>query len=345
MNEKERRLADFCRTNGFDGALLRRRSNIAWITDGADVHVDTANPLGIAALLWTPGRKMVFTDNIEGARLRAEEPLGGWEIVEAAWWDAGADALGEAIERSRYATDWPDDSIAELRYSLTAAEIECVRGLGRDTAEVVEWVMMHGVRTGMTEWMLGGAVAGSLRERGIFTHVLLVAADERIANFRHPIPTAKKIERVAMVAVCAQRSGLIVSATRLVHFGPLGDDLRRRHEAVCAVDAALHSATRPGVRWCDALAAGVRVYEQTGFGDEWKLHHQGGPMGYECRDFKATPTQMRTVQVNQLVGWNPSITGTKSEDTIIAGANGFEVVTSTGRWPIGSHGRPDILVR
>jgi len=41
------------------------------------------------------------------------------------------------------------------------------------------------------------------------------------------------------------------------------------------------------------------------------------------------------------VGWNPSITGTKSEDTILSSG---EVITGMKNWPVcGS--RPDILCR
>jgi len=352
MNEKHERMRQFCEANGHDGVLLRRRANIAWITDGADTHIDTASALGFAAALWTPQRMILLTDNIEAPRLRDEEPLAEWEIRSDDWWDEAAQdellrhAFVEAgVQADRVANDWPDDAIAELRWSLTAAEIERVQALGRDTAEVVERLLKIDVQPGMTERHLGGAMAGWLRDRGIFAHVVLVAADERLARYRHPIPTGRAIERVAMAAVCAQRQGLIVSVTRLVHFGDLLEDLRRRHDAVCRVDAALHAATKPGTRWCDALAAGVRAYEEAGFADEWRLHHQGGPMGYECREFKATPTETRTVREYQLVGWNPTITGTKSEDTILTRPDGaIEVITHTGGWPM-REGRPDILVR
>ena len=40
MNEKETRLARFCKENNYDGVLLKRRSNISLITDGADVHLN-----------------------------------------------------------------------------------------------------------------------------------------------------------------------------------------------------------------------------------------------------------------------------------------------------------------
>jgi hypothetical protein len=64
-------------------------------------------------------------------------------------------------------------------------------------------------------------------------------------------------------------------------------------------------------------------------------------VGYEGREFKATPTETRKVVEHQLVGWNPSIAGTKSEDTILSSG---ELLTSTKGWPRRG-GRPDILVR
>lgn len=347
MTETDRRLHEFCKSRGVPGIVLRRRSNIAWAADGADVHCDTATSLGVAALLWSPSRKACLTDQIEAARLRAEEPFAanGWQVESLDWWETDrrlADALAAG-----YACDFPDDPLYDLRASLTAEQAARARTLGRESAEVVERLMKNDVKPGMTEHHLGGAVSGWLRDRGIQGHVVLVASDERIARFRHPIPTAKPIQKSAMVAICAQRQGLIVSLTRIVHFGAISDDLRRRHEACTAVDRTLHAATLPGARWCDILAAGVKEYAAHGFPEEWKLHHQGGPMGFECRDFKATPSETRPVKAAQLVGWNPSISGTKSEDTLLtADATGGpgEIITRTGDWPETS-GRPDILVR
>ena len=36
---------------------------------------------------------------------------------------------------------------------------------------------------------------------------------------------------------------------------------------------------------------------------------------------------------NQAFAWNPSIAGTKSEDTILVGPEGNEILSSTGNWP------------
>jgi len=323
MTEKEMRLAEFCRRSGVDGIVLRRRSNIAWLTDGADTHIDLSTRLGFGTVLWTPTRRVVYADAIEAPRFRAEEFGAEWEFIERPWVD------DEPPIEGNFATDWPSDCIAELRYSLTDDELRRVRELGRETADHF-CAAMEEVESGHTEHRVAAALAGALRERGIYTPVVLVASDERIKNFRHPIPTAKRVERLVMAAVCAERDGLVVSMTRLVNFGKISEDLRRRHNAVCRVDAAYHAATRPGTRWCDALAAGLKEYEAAGFKDEWLKHHQGGPMGYELRDFKATPTETRMVVPNQLAGWNPSITGTKSEDTIVSTG---EVLTTCAEWP------------
>ncbi len=334
MTAKEIRLANLCSERQKEGAILRRRANIAWLTDGADVHVDRSNELGIATLVWTPGRKRVFTSDIEAQRLRDEELPEEWEIITRPWTD-DAPAFGDNL-----LADWPLDSIAPLRFELTDIEIQRARLLGRDAAAVLEDILKQ-MEPGLREHEVAGRIAGRLRALGIATPVLLVGADERIARFRHPIPTNERIQRACMAVVCAERQGLTVALTRIVHFGPLTDDLDRRHDACCRIDAFLHARTRPGVRWADLLSHAIGLYQEYGFPEEWKRHHQGGPLGYATRDFLATPTETRSVCPNQLVAWNPSITGTKSEDTILSSG---EVVTGTGAWPL-RHGRPDILVR
>jgi Xaa-Pro aminopeptidase len=335
VTEKDARLAAYCKKHGYHGVWLKRRTNIAWLTDGADVHVDASSTTGIASLLWTPRRKTVFTTNIESRRLADEEFGADWDIQEQWWWRESKPPQG------RFATDFPTDPFAELRASLTDLELRRIRDLGRTTAEVLEKVA-HAVRQGDTEHEIAADLTARFRKQGISLPVVLVAADERIARYRHPIPTSKKVGKVVMLVACPRQQGLITAITRLVYFGrKLPADLRRKHEAVCRIDAALHAATAPGQRWCDILEVGKQVYRETGYTDEWTLHHQGGPMGYEGRDYLATPGETRRVVENQAIGWNPSITGTKSEDTILSSG---EVITSMKNWPVcGS--RPDILCR
>ena len=159
--------------------------------------------------------------------------------------------------------------------------------------------------------------------------------------------------RAIVTPLCIERHGLICSVTRLVSFSPLPDELRRRHEGVCSVDAAAAHATRVGRPLHDVFADIVDAYARAGFPDEWRHHHQGGSTGYQPRDVIATPSAASIVQPDQAFAWNPSIAGTKSEDTLLATADGFRWITVPGPdWPtrpVQIDGRtlhrPEILVR
>ena len=204
----------------------------------------------------------------------------------------------------------------------------------------------------MTEFEVGADLAGRLQAMGIEPQVLLMAADERIRQFRHPIPTQNKVQKCCMVVVCGERHGLILSMTRLVHFGALSEDLKRRHQAAVGVDAAAIAATKPGSTAGKLFSVIKQAYAENGFPDQWQYHHQGGAMGYAARDWKAHREDDPTPIVeNQAFGWNPSVAGTKSEDTIIATSAGPEILSPIPGWPvitveteIGPIERADILI-
>ena len=181
----------------------------------------------------------------------------------------------------------------------------------------------------MTEHEIASVMNRHIIERGATPVVTLVAADDRISKYRHPIPTDQKLERYAMLVTGTRRWGLVVSATRIVHFGPRSPELRCKHEAVARVDATLIAGTVPGANVGEIFRRAVDTYRLTGFAEEWKLHHQGGPTGYKGREFRATRDTDGLVVENQAFAWNPSITGTKTEDTIIARV-GQGIVSAVG---------------
>ena len=116
-------------------------------------------------------------------------------------------------------------------------------------------------------------------------------------------------------------------------FGVLPTDLRRKVDAVAHIDAAMIAATRPGVTLGSIFHEGMQAYATAGYPDEWRLHHQGGLAGYEPREIIATPTSTERVSIGQVYAWNPSITGAKSEDSILVGADAVEVLTAIPNWP------------
>src|SRR2546426_530403 len=162
-----------------------------------------------------------------------------------------------------------------------------------------------------------------------------VAAHDRIARYRHPVATERRWERTVMVIACAQRDGLVVSLTRIVSAGPVSDDLRRRTRATAGVMGRLLAATRSGATGRQLYDEAARAYAEEGFPGEQRKHHQGGACGYRTRDWVAHPASDDVVDAPQAFAWNPSITGTKVEETAIAHGDddAVEVITSTPGWP------------
>src|SRR5690606_33775380 len=132
--------------------------------------------------------------------------------------------------------------------------------------------------------------------------------------------------------VCARRHGLVAAATRIVHFGSVSEDLAARHRAVAEIEAKAVAATAPGRSAGEIFQVIQQAYADAGFPDEWRLHHQGGAIGYENREWIAVPGAEERVAAVQAFAWNPSITGTKSEDTYLISADGSECLTR-GDWP------------
>ncbi len=198
-------------------------------------------------------------------------------------------------------------------------------------------------RPGDTEYEIAGRLALEAESRGVQAIVNLAATDRRVFAFRHPLPTNKALGRYAMLVLCGRRKGLVCSITRLVHFGRLPDELRHKAEAAARVDTALVAATRPGQTLGEIFERGVAAYSEAGFPDEWRNHHQGGPAGYEPREFVANLESTEIVSSGQVFAWNPSIRGTKSEDSVLITEQGHQVLTAITGWPtvhVEVEGRP-----
>jgi Xaa-Pro dipeptidase len=65
-----------------------------------------------------------------------------------------------------------------------------------------------------------------------------------------------------------------------------------------------------------------------------QFHHQGGATGYTSRDYRVNFNTLDIVQENQAFCSNPSIAGTKSEDTILATSKGPELLSKPIEFPV-----------
>ncbi len=346
--EKTDRVVRWLEERRLGGVLLSTGPNFAWITGGRSNAVDVTREVGVAsALVTADGRRFLLANNIEMTRFLEEElPGDPWTPAELPWTEemAGASAIGElarglvgsgaelAADRPLPGSEALDAEIARLRNPLTPAEVERYRALGKDAGEVLGEVC-RGLRPGLSETEIARRAVAALGERGAESTVLLVAADDRIGRYRHPIPTGRRWENGVMIVVCARRGGLVVALTRLVWAGPVPEEVRRRTRAAAEVNARLVAATRPGAVARDLFAVAARAYEDLGFPGEERLHHQGGACGYLSRDWIAHPRGTETVEAPQAFAWNPSITGTKVEETWIVAEGSAEVITTTPGWP------------
>jgi Xaa-Pro aminopeptidase len=330
------------------GVLLNGRHNFAWLTGGGSNGIDRSRENGASYLLVrADGKRFNLANNIEMPRLLAEEVSAeDFEPVEFGWEDEKASpdfviGKAKALIAGEISSDIPvhgsvravEGLIAPCRYSLTSAEVERYRALGRDSGEVMGG-MAGEISPGDTEIGIARKVGDALAAKGIGPVVLLVAADERISGFRHPVPTEKRWEKAVMIACCAKRGGLITSQSRIYCVGDIPGELERRTAANAYVFAKLLAETGPGASASHLYRIADGAYAAMGFPDEIHKHHQGGACGYKTRDWVAHPGNEEYVRENQAFAWNPTITGTKVEETAILGHEGIEIITSSPGWPM-----------
>jgi multiple sugar transport system permease protein len=227
------------------------------------------------------------------------------------------------------AGSYPEGSIYLIQHTLnnwfTQLEIEKL-------SAAAEKVMLS-IRPGDRECEIAGRVGPELWRHMIDPTAIMVAADERISLYRHPIVTDRMVKRHVMLSVNARYKGLITTITRMLHFGRPADKLAAQFRANNEVECRMIAATRPGAPMKAAFDAALAAYKEFGYENKWQLHHQGGAMGYYARDVKVTARTTENVTENQAFCWNPSITGTKTEDGFIATAAGPLMITRPVIYP------------
>jgi len=342
IKEKEKRVRNFLKSKDLKGLVLKRQANFSWMTGGGLNLVGIATEMGATSLLITENSKFVISNNIEAPRMIEEEGLEkqGFIIKTFPWHeDQEASLVKELVGEGPIGCDAPfpnsvmmAEEIAKLRYSFTPEEQDRYRWLGEKVSRALEQTLIK-TKIGEKESEVVGRLCHKLWKDRIDPVTLMSAADDRISQFRHPIPTERKIQKYLMVSINARKWGLIVSLTRFVHFGKLPKELRKKYEANVFIDCTLMAHTRPGVLAREVFQKGIDAYKEKGYPDEWKLHHQGGSIGYTGRDYRVNFKSPDIIQENQAFTWNPSITGTKSEDTILATLEGPEMITKPILYP------------
>ncbi|MGH9313301.1 MAG: M24 family metallopeptidase [Vicinamibacterales bacterium] len=348
LDTKTERVARLARESRMAGILLATQHNFAWLTGGRSNRVDASRERGNGELLVAAdGRRFVLANTIESSRV-STEALDGLDcrLIEYSWTDEradpslsirlaqralGADAIGADVVAAP--ATFLEPQIARLRVPLVPEEVERYRALGREAGDVVGGVVRT-LQPGVTEREVAAVVGSALVARGIRPVVLLIGADDRIARYRHPVATGRVWRHRLLVACCAERDGLVVALSRLVSATPVDGDLAARTRATADVFAALLDATRASVTGARLFETAASAYVRAGFPGEERRHHQGGAIGYRAREWVAHPASQDAVRPPQAFAWNPSITGTKVEETcLVDEEDRIEIITTSSDWP------------
>lgn len=347
--EKTDKIVKMLAEKKLGGVLINSQHNFAWLTAGGNNGVDLSRENGAASLLVRrDGKKFLLASRIEMPRMIEEEVSAEeFEAIEFSWEEEksaadfltkralsllnNAEPLGADLFLNAQ-TPVIETDIARCRYELTAAEIERFRRLGKDAGEAVG-ELIKTLRIGESEIEIARRTTDFLAAKNIRSVVTLIAGDERLQKFRHPVPTEKRWEKALMIVVCAKRKGLIASLSRIVCAGKIPPELRNRTDACARVNAAILAATKPNVTGAELYKIATDAYAKENFAGEEKSHHQGGATGYKTRDWVAHPKSAEAVHTNQAFAWNPSIRGTKCEETVIVREDKIEIITATPNFP------------
>lgn len=342
-------------SSGLRALRFRRHDWFAWATAGVSNAVISTSELGVAELLVTDDGAFVLADAIDACRLEEEELPGGLEVIELPWADPDrcdrfiADRVGDGA----VASDAPVGSerglpqeLVEARLRLLPAELDRYRLLGRDASTAMTETLVSATPLA-TGWETAAAGAAALLRRGIDPALVLVGGSRRLSLFRHPTPTHERLGDRAMVVFCGRRHGLYANLTRFVYFREPTSEERRLASVVAEVEAVAWNASVPGAALGEIYAAIAAAYARLGFPRAELQHHQGGLTGYLSREVLAVPGSRTTIEVGSAVAWNPSLPGSKIEDTAVVTPDGLETLTLDPTWPVvtvDGRRRPDLLV-
>ena len=349
FNQRLQPLRELMKAKGLDAFVLRRNPNLAWAISGRS-HVPTTIDAACFDLIITQDSATAITNVVEAPRLIAEE-LPSEVSVKTVKWSEGRDPqlpIGSKVGSDQPGGDRIDlgTEVEMMRASLIESDVARFKEICSDAAVALGNAMKQ-VESTDREIDVAGLITHALWQADLEIAFLGVAGQERVHTFRHPLPTAAVVGNRVSASICAKRKGLIASVTRIVTFGEASDLMTNEYTSIFKVEAALLDATVVGKPFSDPINAAIAAYPANGFdADEWTKHHQGGPTGFLPRDWPANQSSTRLIAQNQPIAWNPTGKGWKAEDTILATAEGIQVLSIDPDWPtfeVAGRPRPTFL--
>ena len=284
-------------------------------------------------------RVEMVADSSDCPRMEKEQNALHADCVLVPWYETLEGFLAWYCNGKGYASDTMipgtscvQEELVNLRMRLNETEVARYHEIGQECANIVEKVAME-ARPGQTEREVAALLKMRCIDKGISPDCVLVGSDERILNYRHPVPSDKKIKNSLMVVLGGEKYGLNISMTRMVYFQEIPKEIHERMQKTQYIFAAMQNMMGEGLPYKEYFEEVKSLYAQAGYPDEWKMHHQGGPTGYGCREFVVTPSTEGIIKEGQAYAWNPTIQGTKCEETTYLKDGKIDILTRTEQWP------------
>ena len=338
---KTAKLGQLIKRKQLSGILLSSQTNFLWLTGGRRNEVIRNCDISLVYLFITKDNKYLISSSSDSARVMEEELSGlGFNLIKYDWYNQSPlNVISKNYAASKIGADFYDpnlefveDDLAKLRIDLTRFEINRIKKFCMDYSMFFTDFCLQ-LKPGLLEEEIAHDFTCKLLKKGIRVPVILVGSDERVFKYRHPVATSKKVGKYILLATVAEKDGINISITRSVHFGKAPEDLNKRQEAVNYIEAIYYSKSKPGEKLNNIIESGKKAYKLVSFGDEWKNHTQGGIVAYKPREVLATESCDLELSSNNLISWNPTVSGAKAEDMILVKNNGAEQLSIDKRWP------------
>ena len=326
---------------GYDAVIIGTQDNFAWLSCGGTSGLISTTDMGEAILIITETEKICIANTMDARRIIEQELDGlGFKSVSLKVTEASRDVYAaDFIIGMKVLSDFPlegaecnPQKFYGLQFPLTEQEVERYRILGREAEEIL-WDVTGRIQPGMTGNQVETIFICECAKKKITLPVKIIGVDEEISSWRHPLPWDKEIKKSLMIVLCFKRNGLHLPITRMVYFGEVPEDIRKRFDAICTIAADTILSCKAGVKFKELSLQQKDLYARLGYADEWEKHFVGGLTGYLVGDSTLCFDEEATMTENMTFNWYVTITGVNTEDTMMITKDGYELFTVNGIWP------------
>jgi len=337
---KKKRLREYMRINDYDSAILRRRDSFSWFSCGGDSKIIRNTEIGVGTFLITMSDVFLISETMNIGFLY-DDFLAGTDVqlIPTKWYDPDEMDVALSIVKNarivsdtyRPGCDYRLHELQMLQYPLTDLEVE----ISKENCKIIDSMLTDFadyIKPGMTEKQVEAELLYVYAKNGFDCQVILAGSDNRISKYRHPIPSDKKLDKTLLIHSAASRKGIFANITRLISFDAPDDELKKKYDAVCVLEAQTLSMSRPGVCFHAILNERKQLYADLGYPDEYNNHYPGSVTGYFVASGKPVLDNDKIID-NQLFDWFITVTGAKVEELSLSSNDGGILLSAGASWP------------